>query len=209
MSDTPTTGPGRANGSGPTAGATAGPAGLPVHKDLYDRLAIRFGIAPVEEKRADLAFIGASSEDALALIAHLKQSEGFTHLVFFTAVDHIEEGEFELKYMLHSHDRNLDLGVGVRVSREEASADSIHHLWPAAVTYEQELAEMFGIDFPGSPRIGHSFVLEGWEDLPPMRRDFDTRAYSEETYYERPGRETHDTREHMRKELYPSEAEKW
>jgi NADH-quinone oxidoreductase subunit C len=111
--------------------------------------------------------------------------------------------------MLHSYGLKLDLCVTIPVDREKAKADSIHHLWPAAVTYEQELFEMFGIDFPGSPRVGKNFILEGWEDLPPMRRDFDTRKYSEEVYYERPGRVTHEPREHMRKELYPSEAEKW
>jgi NADH-quinone oxidoreductase subunit C len=111
--------------------------------------------------------------------------------------------------MLHSYTRNLDLCVTVEIPRDAASMDTIHHLWPAAVTYEQELAEMFGIDFPGSPRVGESFILESWENMPPMRRDFDTREYSEKTYYERPGRETHDPAEHMRKELYPSEAEQW
>jgi NADH-quinone oxidoreductase subunit C len=42
-----------------------------------------------------------------------------------------------------------------------------------------------------------------------MRKEFDTRAYSEETYYVRPGRQTHDTRKHMKEKLYPSEAETW
>ena len=52
-------------------------------------------------------------------------------------------------------------------------------------------------------------ILEGWDEIPPMRRDFDTKEYSEKTFYPRPGRVTHDTREHMKKKLYPSEAETW
>jgi NADH-quinone oxidoreductase subunit C len=180
-----------------------------MHQELIKDLALRFGISEVRHQRENQVYLKADSSDALALITHLKLVEGFGHLSFLTAVDRIEDGVFDLKYMLHSYDRTLDICVSVPIERDEATADSIHHLWPAAVTYEQELAEMFGIGFPGSPRAGQDFILEGWDDLPPMRRDFDTRAYSEEVYYERPGRVTHDTREHMRKELYPSEAEKW
>ncbi len=80
---------------------------------------------------------------------------------------------------------------------------SIHDLWPTAATYQRELKEMFGIDFPGSPRVDEEFILEGWTDLPPYRRDFDTLAYSQQTYAERGGRETHDPRRHMQEKLYP------
>ncbi|WP_416208189.1 NADH-quinone oxidoreductase subunit C [Halomonas sp.] len=34
---------------------------------------------------------------------------------------------------------------------------------------QRELKEMFGIDFPGSPRVDEPFVLESWDDIPPMR----------------------------------------
>jgi NADH-quinone oxidoreductase subunit C len=62
---------------------------------------------------------------------------------------------------------------------------------------------MFGIDFPGSPRVDESFVLEGWDEIPPMRREFDTREYSERTYFPRPGRSTAETKAHMKEKLYP------
>jgi NADH-quinone oxidoreductase subunit C len=180
-----------------------------MHKELIDNLIPRFDLTGVKQSGDSLLFLGVTKPDAVPLISHLKQMEGFGHLVFFTAVDQLEQGVFELKYMLHSYPRNLDLCVTVSIPRDNAVMDSIHRLWPAAVTYEQELAEMFGIDFPGSPRVGQSFILESWDNMPPMRRDFDTREYSEKTYYARPGRETRDPAEHMRRELYPSEAEQW
>jgi NADH-quinone oxidoreductase subunit C len=62
---------------------------------------------------------------------------------------------------------------------------------------------MFGIDFPGSPRVDEPFILESWDDIPPMRREFDTRAYSEARYFPRPGREKIVPREYMREQLYP------
>jgi NADH-quinone oxidoreductase subunit C len=39
-----------------------------------------------------------------------------------------------------------------------------------------------------------------------MRRDFDTLDYSEKTYFPRPGRTTHDPREHMKEQLYPKDV---
>ena len=75
--------------------------------------------------------------------------------------------------------------------------------WPTAATYQRELREMFGIDFPGSPRIEEEFILEGWNDIPPYRRDFDTLKYAEASYNQRPGRETRDPATHMKQQLYP------
>ena len=85
--------------------------------------------------------------------------------------------------------------------------DSIHHLWAQAATYQRELKEMYGINFPGSPRVDEEFALEGWKDVPPMRRDFDTLAYSESTFFPRPGRKTHDPVEYMKKNMYPDEPD--
>ncbi len=83
--------------------------------------------------------------------------------------------------------------------------ESIHHLWAQAATYQRELKEMYGVHFPGSPRIDDEFALEGWKDIPPMRRDFDTLAYSERTFFPRPGRESHDPVEYMKQNMYPDE----
>ncbi len=186
---------------------------------VFKEIHLRFQVRELEEKRADQAYLHVEKEDLVPLLTYLRDTAGYTHLSFFTAVDHIEEGTFDLLYMLHSYEKRHDLGVMVRISRgtgrtdgddpEAAVMDSIHHLWPAAETYQRELREMFGITFPGSPRLHENFALEGWEDIPPMRREFDTREYSERVYYARPGRTTNDTRQHMKDKLYPSEAESW
>lgn len=159
--------------------------------------------------RQDLLFVIAAEQHAVPFITWLRDIESYTHLVFFTAVDFIEEGMFQLTYMLHNYQLHHDIAVLVMISREEPVMESIHHLWPHAATYQQELFEMFGIEFPGSPRLYEDFALEGWQDTPPMRREFDTRAYSEETYFPRPGRKTFDTVEYMKEQLYPGEAESW
>jgi NADH-quinone oxidoreductase subunit C len=62
---------------------------------------------------------------------------------------------------------------------------------------------MYGINFPGSPRLDEDFCLEGWDQIPPMRREFDTKAFSEERFGHREGRHSEVPRVHMKMELYP------
>jgi NADH-quinone oxidoreductase subunit C len=156
-------------------------------------------------QRANLGFVTIPKEHGVAAVTHLRDHEGFEHLVLLTAVDWIEDGKFQLTYLLNNPDARLDLGVRVILERDEAEMESIHHLWKQAATYQRELHEMFGINFPGSPRVDQPFILEGWEGPPPYRRDFDTKKYSEETYFPRLGRESHDPTEYMKQKLYPDD----
>lgn len=171
--------------------------------ELTKRIQTKFKIEKVEEKREDLIFLTVTKDDLPAIITHLRDYENYTHFVFLTAVDFIEKGIFQLTYMLHNYQNHTDLGIHVEINREYPEMVSIHHLWEQIATYQRELKEMFGINFPGSPRIDESFILEGWQEIPPMRKDFDTKKYSEETYFPRKGRKSLDPKEYMKKKLYP------
>ena len=170
---------------------------------INEDLAARFKAGSPDRPREDLMYIIVPKAEAVAAVTHLKTYWDFSHLVFYTAIDIIERSLFRLCYMLHSYSHGVDVCIQTDISRDAPSMESIHTLWAGAATYERELKEMFGIDFPGCPRVDEAFALEGWDDLPPMRRDFDTRAYSEKTYYPRTGREKHDRKEIMKKALYP------
>ncbi|NDR57723.1 NADH-quinone oxidoreductase subunit C [Aliiruegeria sabulilitoris] len=172
-------------------------------RDIHARLKQRHHLGQFERQRPGLAFFTVPREYLRGLLLDLRDKEGFSHLVLLTAVDWMEEGLFQLTYMLNNRAEDVTFGIRVMLDREEAEGDSIHDLWPTAETYQRELKEMFGINFPGSPRIDDEFILEGWTDLPPYRRDFDSLAYSQQTYAERPGRVTHDPRAHMKQKLYP------
>ncbi len=172
-------------------------------KALYSTLKDRCPLGEFTQQRDDLAFISIQREQLRPMLSHLRDNEGFTHLVLLTAVDWLEDGVFQLTYLLCNRKRQQDLGLRVMLPRENTSMDSIHDLWPTAATYQRELKEMFGIDFPGSPGVDDQFILEGWNDIPPYRRDFDTLKYAQETFRERPGRETKDPAEHMKQALYP------
>jgi NADH-quinone oxidoreductase subunit C len=171
--------------------------------ELLDRLVRDFGVTDIQQKAPALTTLDVKKEHGERLIRELRDREGFTHLNFITCTDWIEDGFFRLTYMLRNHDKNLNLAVHVDLDRDAAEMTSIHTLWAQAWTYQRELREMYGIDFPGSPRLHEDFCLEGWDDMPPMRRDFDTAKYSSETFGHREGRVSIVPRDHMKAQLYP------
>ena len=164
-----------------------------------------FGGSRTTAARDDLIFVTVPKDRAVPAITWLRDRAGYRHLVLISAVDRIERDLFQLTYLLHSYESRTDIGLRVEIDRGEPVMESIHHLWEGARVYQRELKEMFGIDFPGSPRVDEPFILEGWDEIPPMRRDFDTRKYSLETYYPREGRTTEDPSERMARERYPRE----
>ena len=174
--------------------------------ELYQQLKQRFQLGELTEQRPNLAFISVEQEQLRPLIYHLRDQEGYTHLVILTAVDWIEENIFQLTYLLSNREAAKDIGLRLMINRDNPVMESIHDIWPTAATYQRELREMFGIDFPDSPGVNEEFILEGWNNIPPYRRDFDTLKFAEENFAQRPGRETRDPAEHMQQKLYPEES---
>ncbi|MBN2801958.1 MAG: NADH-quinone oxidoreductase subunit C, partial [Deltaproteobacteria bacterium] len=157
-------------------------------------------------------FITCLKKDAVSVLSYLKNYEGYKHLCFLTAVDWLEDNKFQLTYMLNNPTTKEQLGVRTFIERsvwpEESKMQTAHHLWPAIKTYQRELHEMFGIDFPDSPEVNDPFILDFWDTTPPYRRDFDTEKYSEETYFPREGRGSNDPAGYMKEKLYATEGEK-
>ncbi len=175
--------------------------------DYLEFIKARFPLSNIVMQRQNLVFVSVEQDRGVELITHLRDYHGYRHLVLISAVDYIERGVFQLTYLLHNYTTHQDIGIRIEISRAQPVMDSIHHLWAAAQVYQRELREMFGIDFPGSPDVEKPMILEGWDNLPPMRRDFDSEKYSTETYFPREGRFTRNPKEEMEKKLYPIEAE--
>jgi NADH-quinone oxidoreductase subunit C len=173
-------------------------------KNLINKIGLIISISAVEYQRDNLAFVTVDKANAVDMLTHLKNIEGFSHLVLISCVDWIEDGKFQLIYFLNNPVKKIDLGVRTMIARENAEMVSCHSLWKHVETYQRELREMYGIDFPGSPGVKENFILEGWDQIPPMRRDFDTMKYSEETFVFREGRVTNDPAKYMKEKLYPN-----
>ncbi|MEN8186458.1 MAG: NADH-quinone oxidoreductase subunit C [Bacteroidota bacterium] len=173
-------------------------------QNAINNLIKKFGASDAIEKKPGLTFITVEQEKAISAVTYLRDMEGYTVLTLLTAVDWIEDGIFQLTYLVNNPELISEIGVRVMIDREKAEMESAHDLWPNVQVYQRELKEMYGINFPGSPRIDENFLLEGWDDKPPYRRDFDTKEYAEKTYFPRPGRESNDPAEYMKKKMYPN-----
>lgn len=171
---------------------------------LYDTLSTQFALSDFSQKRSNLAFCAVKPAQLVSLLTHLRDIHQYTHLVMVTCVDWLEDGKFQLTYLLHNYAAKNDLGVLVFIDRDQPVMDSIHHLWKQGRVYQRELFEMFGIVFPGSPGMEEPMILEGWQGPPPMRRDFDTKAYSEAAYSHRE-RVQNEPEQHMKEQLYPED----
>lgn len=176
-----------------------------MYDHIFQELSKRFKTGEQIIQRENIAFITVDAIHAIPVLDWLKVQEGFRHLVLLTAVDYLEQGLFQLTYILNHPESHIDVGVRVLIDREKATMESAHRLWATIATYQRELKEMFGIDFPGSPRVDEPFILEGWEGIPPYRRDFLTKEFAQSFYHQREGRQTNDPATYMKEKLYPNE----
>jgi len=176
---------------------------------MFDQLIIafkeRFSLTDISGTEPGLRFITVPKGQAVEAVRFLLDEHGYRHLVLLTAVDYLEQGVFQLTYLLHNPENKSDIGIRTRIDRDHATMESAHELWPTMATYQRELREMFGISFPGSPGVDDDFILEGWQGMPPYRRDFDTKVFAESFYPQREGRQTHDPATYMKEKLYPNE----
>ena len=147
---------------------------------LYDRLIKilrdRFPDSVMSIKMEYGYFSLSAKKDDFHKVLYKLRRMGFDHLSDVTAVDYIDEGEFEVIYHLWFHAKKLRGMVKVRVPRSKASIKSVVRLWPGAQIHERENHEMFGIVFDGNQDLSPLF-LEDWDEIPPFRKDFDTREY--------------------------------
>ncbi len=163
-------------------------------QEILAKLKDVFGIDG-EVKRNMRISVKTDKKNVSSILLFLKNQLGYIHLNHISCVDWIEENEFELVYIVWNPISKLTVLVHTRLDRENPVMENIDTIWDQANTYERELREMFGIEFPGL--VGRKeFILEDWQDIPPMRRDFDSQAYAKETFMIRPGRENaQDVRE--------------
>lgn len=119
--------------------------------------------------------------DSLMSLLLLLKADGFEHLSMISCVDWIDAGELELVYHLWSYEKKIHVMAKTRIGREAPRFLSIIPIFRHAQTYEREIHEMFGIEFEGNPRQV-PFLLEHWQGIPPMRKDFDLRRHAKETF---------------------------
>ncbi len=179
---------------------------------LLDLLEKKFLIKESSIRREKRVEVKVEPKEIIPVLLYAKENSGYLHFTHMSCVDWIEDGEFEIVYILWHPEEKINFFVKTRVSRENAVLPNIDFIWRHANTYEREIREMFGVQFEGL--VGREeFILEDWEHMPPMRRDFDTEEFVKTHFFHRDGREdAKDVREYVQErtdEELPDFAKKY
>ncbi len=122
--------------------------------------------------------------DKLVSVLETLKSKGYSHLSLITCVDWIDDGQLELVYILFSWQDGGKFIVTTRIDRNNPKFVTVKEIWPVARFYERELHEFFGVEFEGNDDMKPLF-LELWDEMPPLRKDFDPREYSKSKFPDR------------------------
>jgi len=161
---------------------------LIVENEIKKAISNTFRTAVVKIKREQRITVLLRTDLVPPFLSYAKDYLGFNHLTHYSCVDWIEEGNFELAFLVWNYRKKILLIAKTKIKREKPEFVTISHIWPQAETYEREIHEMYGIKFAGNNRLGE-FILEDWEGIPPMRKDFDTVKFARENFNFRAGRE--------------------
>ena len=160
-----------------------------MNKSLKEKLESTFKDLKVAIPEESRIAVTAENHSVLAILRFLKDA-GFDHLALLSAVDWIEDDCFELCFTLTSYMQNddeytdsqrLHIILKTRIPREKPQFKTVIGIFPNAEPYEREIHELFGIKFEGHPRLT-PLLLEREYEIPPFRKDFDTRKYVEEVF---------------------------
>ena len=106
-------------------------------------------------------------KDLAKTIAYVKDNYGFSMLKEIAAVDCMEQG-IELIYHLYSVENEEDLVLSITVNNE---AESISHIFDSAIADENEIYDLFGVNFTGNKELKRLYMPESWKGYP-LRKDY-------------------------------------
>jgi NADH-quinone oxidoreductase subunit C len=95
---------------------------------------------------------------------------------FFTFMSGVDRSDFKddpggLEVLIHvySPERVVHVNVHVPVDAAEPVCPSISNIYLGALWHERETHEMFGVDFPGHPRLVNLYLPEDFEGHPLLK----------------------------------------
>ena len=105
------------------------------------------------------------------------RAAGYIFFEDLTAVDwYPQEPRIQLSYLLLSFKLKQRVRIIVRLDSADLSAPSITGVWPSANFYEREVFDLFGVDFPGHPRLTRIMMPVDWKGHP-LRKDYPVEGY--------------------------------
>ena len=117
------------------------------------------------------------AREAIVAACEAVKAAGYTFFEDVTAVDwYPQEPRFQLSYHILSMSLKQRVRLVAQLDSTTASIDSITSVWPAANFYEREVFDLFGIDFPGHPRLTRIMMPTDWQGHP-LRKDYPVEGY--------------------------------
>lgn len=123
-------------------------------------------------------------QDVLQVLVTLKNA-GWIQMSYLSAIDWPDENKFEMVYIFMNWERPVYVQIRTKIDRNDPVMPSIINIYPGAIYYERECHEFFGVKFPGNPDYEKPLILEMWDDIPPLRKDFDPNVYSDRKFTRR------------------------
>ena len=71
-------------------------------KDMIERLGSKFKIKDINEVKANQVFLTVEKIDIEGVILYMKEFEKYDQLTMISCVDYIEDGKFQLTYLLRN-----------------------------------------------------------------------------------------------------------
>ncbi len=171
--------------------------------DLYQDLQTRFpGVLLAQQPTRDgIPTFWVSPEKIKDVLRYLKTGieKPYRMLYDLTAIDertrcHREgqpSSDYTIVYHMISFDRNSDIRIKAPLPGDKPSISSVTDIWPSANWYEDEVWDMFGVDFPGHPHLRRILMPSNWQGHP-LRKDHPARATEMEPYHLTPEQDLMD-----------------
>ena len=119
----------------------------------------------------------AVAPETIRAAAQAAKDAGYNFFEDVTAVDwYPAEPRFQVAYSILSMGLKQRIRINVRVSGDDPRIDSITSVWPSANFYEREVLDLFGIHFPGHPRLTRIMMPDNWNGHP-LRKDYPVEGY--------------------------------
>jgi NADH-quinone oxidoreductase subunit C len=115
--------------------------------------------------------------ETIRAAAQAAKDAGYNFFEDVTAVDWYPAGpRFQVAYSILSMGLKQRIRINARVSGDDPRIDSITSIWPSANFYEREVFDLFGIHFPGHPRLTRIMMPDNWNGHP-LRKDYPVEGY--------------------------------
>jgi NADH-quinone oxidoreductase subunit C len=113
----------------------------------------------------------------VARFLRTSKSLAFDALMDLTAYDLLKypatpaADDIAVVYLLFSYKHRHKVTLKVFAPRAACSVPTVSSEWPAALYFEREVFDLFGVQFPGHPSLRRIMTPDDWEGHP-LRKDY-------------------------------------